>query len=53
VLVSSDSLTKHVGTLVENGKDQATKEKTEGGIGAYQMPFLGVSSLKTLSSSCN
>jgi hypothetical protein len=39
-------------TEVENGKDRETKTKTEGTSGALDMPFLGVSSMKTLSSSC-
>jgi hypothetical protein len=48
--VSVESKTK---TEVENGKDQETKTKTEGTTGLLDMPFLGVSSLKTLSSFCN
>ncbi len=40
-------------TEVENGHDQETKSKTEGTTGAFDMPFLGVRSLKTLSTSCN
>ena len=40
-------------TEVENGKDRETKTKTEGTSGALDMPFLGVTSMKTLSSSCN
>ena len=48
--VSVESNTK---TEVENGKDQETKTKTEGTVGALAMPFLGVRSMKTLSSSCN
>jgi hypothetical protein len=39
-------------TEVENGKDQETKTKTEGTSGALDMPFLGVGSMRTLSSSC-
>jgi 23S rRNA G2445 N2-methylase RlmL len=39
-------------TEVENGKDRETKSKTEGTTGAFDMPYLGVSSMKTLSSSC-
>ena len=39
-------------TEVEHGKDQETKTKTEGTSGALDMPFLGVRSLVTLSSSC-
>jgi hypothetical protein len=48
--VSVESKTK---TEVEHGKDQETKTKTEGTSGAFDLPFLGVRSLKTLSSSCN
>jgi hypothetical protein len=40
-------------TEVENGKDQETKTKTEGTGGALDLPFLGVKSMKTLSSYCN
>ena len=47
--VSIESKTK---TEVENGKDQESKTKTEGTSGALDMPFLGVKSMKTLSSSC-
>jgi hypothetical protein len=47
--VSVESQTK---TEVENGKDQETKTKTEGTNGTLDMPFLGVTSMKTLSSSC-
>jgi len=47
--VSVESKTK---TEVENGKDQETKTKTEGTSGALDLPFLGVRSMKTLSSSC-
>jgi len=39
-------------TEVENGKDQETKTKTEGTSGAFDLPFLGVRAMKTLSSSC-
>jgi hypothetical protein len=39
-------------TEVENGKDIETKSKTEGTTGTLDIPFLGVKSLKTLSSSC-
>ena len=48
--VTVESKTK---TEVENGKDQETKSKTEGTSGALDMPFLGVKSMKTLSSFCN
>jgi hypothetical protein len=48
--VSVESKTK---TEVENGPDQETKTKTEGTTGAFDLPFLGVRSMKTLSSSCN
>jgi hypothetical protein len=48
--VSVESQTK---TEVEHGKDQETKTKSEGTSGAFDLPFLGVRSLKTLSSSCN
>jgi len=40
-------------TDVENGKDIETKSKTEGTTGTLDIPFLGVKSLKTLSSSCS
>lgn len=40
-------------TDVENGKDQETKTKIEGTGGAFDMAFLGVKSLKVLSSSCS
>ena len=40
-------------TEVEHGKDQESKTKTEGTSGAFNMPYLGVRSMKTLSSSCN
>jgi len=48
--VSVESKTK---TEVENGKDQETKTKSEGTSGAFDLPFLGVRSMRTLSSSCN
>jgi hypothetical protein len=48
--VAIESTTK---TEVENGKDQKTETKTEGTVGALDMPFLGVTSMKTLSSSCS
>ena len=48
--VSIESKTK---TEVENGKDQETKTKSEGTSGAFDLPFLGVRSMKTLSSSCS
>lgn len=38
---------------VERGKDLETKSRTEGATGTFEMPFLGVKSLKTLSSSCS
>jgi hypothetical protein len=47
--VSVESKTK---TEVENGKDQESKTKTEGTSGAFDLPFLGVHSMKTVSSSC-
>jgi hypothetical protein len=47
--VSVESKTK---TEVENGKDQETKSKTEATSGALETPFLGVTSMKTLSSTC-
>ena len=40
-------------TDVEHGKDQEAKTKSEGTVGAFDMPFLGVTSMKTLSSSCS
>ena len=39
-------------TEVENGKDRETKMKAEGTTGALDLPYLGVRSVKTLSSSC-
>jgi hypothetical protein len=48
--VSVESETK---TEVENGQDQETKTRSEGTTGAFDVPFLGVRSMKTLSSSCN
>jgi hypothetical protein len=48
--VSVESTTK---TEVDNGTDRETKAKTEGAIGALDMPFLGVTSTKTLGSFCN
>jgi hypothetical protein len=48
--VSVESKTK---TEVENGHDQESKSKTEGTAGAFGLPFLGVRSMRTLSSSCN
>jgi hypothetical protein len=39
-------------TEVENGKDLETKSRTEGTTGTMEMPFLGVKSIKTVSSSC-
>jgi hypothetical protein len=46
--VSVESKTK---TEVEHGKDSETKAKTEGAI-AHKMPFLGVTSSRTLGSPC-
>ena len=40
-------------TEVEDGKDVETKSRTEGTTGALDVPFLGVKSLKTVSSSCS
>jgi hypothetical protein len=48
VSVKSDTKTE-----VENGKDIERKSNTEGTTGALDIPFLGVKSLKTLSSSCS
>jgi hypothetical protein len=48
--VSIESKTK---TEVEHGEDQESKTRTEGTGGAFDMPYLGVSSMKTLSSSCD
>jgi hypothetical protein len=39
-------------TGVENGDDRKTRSKSEGTSGAFNMPYLGVRSIKTLSSSC-
>ncbi len=47
--VTVESKTK---TEVEGGKDTESKTKTEGTSGTFDLPFLGVHSLKTLSSSC-
>jgi hypothetical protein len=47
--VTVESETK---TEVENGKDQETKTKTEGTTGAFDLPYLGVRSIKMRSSSC-
>jgi len=47
--VSVESKTK---TEVENGKDRETTSKSEGTTGAFQQPYLGVHSIKTLASSC-
>jgi hypothetical protein len=48
VSVKSESKTE-----VENGKDVELKTKTEGTTGSLEMPYLGVKSLKTISSSCS
>jgi hypothetical protein len=40
-------------TEVGNDKDRETKTTTVGTSGALHMPYLGVKSMKTLSSSCN
>lgn len=48
--VSVESKTK---TEVDNEKDQETKTKTEATSGALNEVFLGVRSMKTLSSTCN
>jgi hypothetical protein len=48
--VSVESRTK---TEVENGPDQESKTKSEGTSGAFDLPLLGVRSMKTLSSSCS
>jgi hypothetical protein len=48
VLVKSETKTE-----VENGQDVETKSRTEGTTGTLDMPFLGVKSVKTLSSSCS
>jgi hypothetical protein len=47
--VTVESETK---TEVENRKGQETKTKTEGTTGAFDLPYLGVPSIKTRSSSC-
>jgi hypothetical protein len=47
------SIASKTTTEVENGKDQETKTKTESTGGALDMPFLGVKSLKTVSTYCN
>ena len=48
VSVKSESKTE-----VENGKDVELKTKTEGTTGSLEMPYLGVKSLKKISSSCS
>jgi hypothetical protein len=48
--VSVESKTK---TEVENAPDQESKTKSEGTSGAFNLPVLGVRSMKTLSSSCS
>jgi len=48
--VSIESKTR---TEVENGKDRELTTKSQGTTGAFDMPFLGVSSTKMLSASCN
>ena len=48
--ISVESKTK---TEVDNGKDQEIKSKTEGTSGVLDMPLLGMTSMKTLSSTCN
>jgi len=40
-------------TEVENGKDRESKTKTEGTTGMFDPAYLGVNSIKKLSSSCN
>jgi hypothetical protein len=40
-------------TEVESGKDLEGKSRTEGTTGSVEAPFLGVKSLKTLSTSCS
>ncbi|HZR26283.1 MAG TPA: hypothetical protein VFA59_21990 [Vicinamibacterales bacterium] len=47
--VKVESKTK---TEVENGQDRETTSKTEGTTGAFEQPYLGVHSIKKLSSSC-
>lgn len=47
VVVESETKTE-----VEHGEDQESKAKLEGTSGTYDMPVLGVKSMKTLSSSC-
>ena len=47
--VSVESKTK---TEVENGKDQESKTRVEGTSGAFDMPFLGVKSMKVLAAVC-
>jgi hypothetical protein len=47
--ISVESKTK---TEVEHGRDQETKTKTEGTSGLSDMPVLGMTSMKTLSTSC-
>jgi hypothetical protein len=48
--VSVESKTR---TEVQDGKDQETKSRIEATSGEFDLPSLGVRSLKTLSSSCN
>ena len=47
------SVESKTNTEFEHGSDRETKTKTEGTVGALDMPFLGMTSMKTLSSSCN
>ncbi len=47
--VSVESKTK---TEVENGQDRETTSRTEGTTGAFEQPYLGVHSIRKLSSSC-
>jgi hypothetical protein len=47
------TVTSETKTEVESGKDLEMKSRTEGTSGTLEMPFLGVKSLKTLSSSCS
>jgi hypothetical protein len=47
------SIASKTTTEVENGKDQETNTKTESTGGGLDMPFLGVKSMKTVSTYCN
>ena len=47
------SVESKTNTEIENGKDQESKTKSESTSGALVLPFLGVKTVKTLSSNCS